>query len=154
MELLLCQFLTLIFNSCFLISLFIASKNSSAAVIAIFITNITQLNINFKALYFNNQQYFRFSKSSALYCIREMQSWWGEPEQVVKNCHYFHMLNSIEKLTRTVNLLLSNHGNQHLDITYQPWNRGSFGRVMFTKISTTIIMKINHNQDCFTVHFP
>jgi len=22
--------------------------------------------------------------------------------------------------------LLSNHGNQHLDITYQPWNRGYF----------------------------
>ena len=60
-----------------------------------------------------------FSKSPPLYCIREMQSWWGEPEQVVKNCHHFHMLNSIELLIRGDNLL-NNHGNQHFDITYQP----------------------------------
>ncbi len=44
-------------------------------------------------------------------------------EQVVKNCHHSHMLNSIELL---VTCLLSNHGNQHLDITYQPWNHGYF----------------------------
>jgi len=64
-----------------------------------------------------------FSKSPPLYCI--MQSWWGEPEQVVKNCHHFHTLNSIELLIRGDNLL-SNHGNQHFNITYQPWNCGSF----------------------------
>ena len=37
----------------------------------------------------------------------------------------FHMLNSIELLVREDNLL-SNHGNQHMDITHQPWNHGYF----------------------------
>ena len=37
------------------------------------------------------------------YCISEMQTLWGEPEQVVtekKNDYHFNMLNSTELLTR------------------------------------------------------
>ena len=55
-----------------------------------------------------------------------MQILWREPEQVVtkkKNGHHFNMLNSTELLTRGDNGP-SNHGNHHLDITYQPWNHG------------------------------
>ena len=60
----------------------------------------------------------------------------------MKNCHHFHRLNSIELLVRG-DTLLSNHDNQHLDITYQPW---IFCHVMFTKVSITIIHKMTHNQ--------
>ena len=50
------------------------------------------------------------------YCISEMQTLWGEPEQVVtekKNGYHFNTLNGTELLTRGDNLP-SNHGNHHL----------------------------------------
>ena len=46
-----------------------------------------------------------------------MQSWWEEPEQVVKNCHHIHMLNClVEEITYLVTMATStwtlpiNHG--------------------------------------------
>ena len=51
---------------------------------------------------------------------------------------------NIKLLTRGVNLP-SNHGNHFLHITHNHATM-EFCRVMFTKVSTTIIHKMTHNQ--------
>ena len=55
------------------------------------------------------------------------------------------MLNSIELLVREDNLL-SNHGNQHMDITHQPWNHEYFVVACLQRYPLTIIIKMTHNQ--------
>ena len=67
---------------------------------------------------------------------------------LILHCFLFTLLlkvTNIELLARGVNLP-SNHGNHHLDITYQPSNPMDICRVMFTKISTSIPIKMNHHQ--------
>jgi len=78
-----------------------------------------------------------------------MQSWWGEPEQVVKNCHHFHMLNSVELLTRGDNLR-SNHGNQHLYITHNHVTMD----ILSWHVYQGIHYHYNHNQVSIGLHFP
>ena len=63
----------------------------------------------------------------------------------MKNCHHFHMLNSIELFVRGDNLLNS-HGNQHLEITYHPCKSWTSCHFMLSKVFTTFIFKMTHNQ--------
>ena len=62
----------------------------------------------------------------------------------MKNCHNFHMLNSIELLVRGETYLVTMATVLgHYLSTVQPW---IFCCGMFTKVSTTIIIKMTHNQ--------
>ena len=82
------------------------------------------------------------------YCISEMQTLWGEPEQVVtkKNGYHFNILNSTELLTTGDNRP-SNHGNHHLGHHVSTMVSWVFVVLCLQRYPcTTIPIKMNNHQ--------